>query len=503
MIELRELDKVSLKLATARIKLMRNKKGAQVIQMRKEIAQLLAAGNDRTARIRVAHLIREEKMIGAYDLIEIYCELIVERLPIIESQKTCPIDLKEAITSVIFATPRCLDITELVDVKKNFRAKYGKEFVTAATELIPGCGVSCMLVEKLSAVAPNIQTKVKVLSDIAKEHNVDWEATSFEESKPLDDLLNVPMNFEQANPITVDPPKVQTSNVHNVQSHQTTPNVPVDFSQQNRRFTSNAQNNVPTNFEQANPITVDPPKVQTSNVHNVQSHQTTPNVPVDFSQQNRRFTSNAQNVTPVDTGSSQSSYASTSHHDARLTGVASGSMKKKQLFRSNNNNSNHSSDMKFKDATSAAHAAAEAAERACYAARAAAQLAGQGNVTQHDHSQRQTIGKKESSRPRPSRSHSNDNRGKHDKLTSNTKKVGRKTIVDQETVVRETKKTSSFSGARRDDESESDDDDYDGPRFDAGFDDVELDNADLHVAWSKIRYALCSLEKLDLYVVCS
>ena len=32
---------------------MRNKKGAQVIQMKKELAQLLAAGDDRTARIRV------------------------------------------------------------------------------------------------------------------------------------------------------------------------------------------------------------------------------------------------------------------------------------------------------------------------------------------------------------------------------------------------------------------------------------------------------------------
>lgn len=32
-------------------------------------------------------MIREEKMMAAFDLIEIYCELIVARLPIIESQK--------------------------------------------------------------------------------------------------------------------------------------------------------------------------------------------------------------------------------------------------------------------------------------------------------------------------------------------------------------------------------------------------------------------------------
>ena len=44
---------MSVQLATARTKLMRNTKGAQVIQMKKELAQLLAAGDDRTARIRV------------------------------------------------------------------------------------------------------------------------------------------------------------------------------------------------------------------------------------------------------------------------------------------------------------------------------------------------------------------------------------------------------------------------------------------------------------------
>ena len=36
---------------------------------------------------QVEHVITEENMIGAYDLIEIYWELIVARLPIIESEK--------------------------------------------------------------------------------------------------------------------------------------------------------------------------------------------------------------------------------------------------------------------------------------------------------------------------------------------------------------------------------------------------------------------------------
>ncbi|RZC51652.1 hypothetical protein C5167_020073 [Papaver somniferum] len=62
-----------------------------------------------------------------------------------EEQKrsgTCPVDLKEAVTSIVFAAPRCADIPELVDIRKHFTAKYGKEFITSALELRPDSGVS-------------------------------------------------------------------------------------------------------------------------------------------------------------------------------------------------------------------------------------------------------------------------------------------------------------------------------------------------------------------------
>lgn len=217
---------------------MKNKKGVQINQMKRDLAQLLETGQDRTARIRVEHVIREEKMVAAYDLVEIYCELIVARMPIIESQKTCPIDLKEAVTSVIFAAPRCSDISELADIKKQFTAKYGKEFVSAALELRPESGVSRMLVEKLSAVAPDVQSKVKVLTAVAKEHNINWEPTLFEEkeSKPPNDLLNGPTNFENASMANIDPPKIQPSSSNQVHTHEKKRDPPLDFAEQNRKY---------------------------------------------------------------------------------------------------------------------------------------------------------------------------------------------------------------------------------------------------------------------------
>ncbi|GJT48886.1 IST1-like protein [Tanacetum coccineum] len=55
--------------------------------MRRDIAKLLETGQEATARIRVEHIIREEKMMAAQEIIELFCELVVVRLPIIETQR--------------------------------------------------------------------------------------------------------------------------------------------------------------------------------------------------------------------------------------------------------------------------------------------------------------------------------------------------------------------------------------------------------------------------------
>jgi vacuolar protein sorting-associated protein IST1 len=47
-------SKTLLRLAMARIKLFRNKRDVQVKQLRKEISQLLASGQEPSARIRVS-----------------------------------------------------------------------------------------------------------------------------------------------------------------------------------------------------------------------------------------------------------------------------------------------------------------------------------------------------------------------------------------------------------------------------------------------------------------
>ncbi|KAK9943456.1 hypothetical protein M0R45_009063 [Rubus argutus] len=189
--------KTLLKLTMPRIKLLRNRREIQIKQMRRDIAKLLETGQEATARVRVEHIIREENMMAAQEIIELFSELITVRLPIVESQRECPLDLKEAISSVCFAAPRCADLPELLQVQMLFASKYGKEFVSAATELMPDCGVNRQLIELLSIRPPSPEKKLKLLKEIAEEHELDWDpaASEAEIFKPHEDLLNGPTQF--------------------------------------------------------------------------------------------------------------------------------------------------------------------------------------------------------------------------------------------------------------------------------------------------------------------
>lgn len=49
--------------------------------------------------------------------------------------------------------------------------------------------------EKLSVKAPDGPTKIKILMEIATEHNVNWEAESLVESDPKETVLLVSNTF--------------------------------------------------------------------------------------------------------------------------------------------------------------------------------------------------------------------------------------------------------------------------------------------------------------------
>ena len=102
-------------------------------QQRKEVADLIRAHKQGNARIRVEAVIRDHQTLQAYELIELFLELMAVRVQLIEKTKEMPSDMTEAMSSLVYASHRLQDFQELVAIRGMLASKYSKEYVTEAT----------------------------------------------------------------------------------------------------------------------------------------------------------------------------------------------------------------------------------------------------------------------------------------------------------------------------------------------------------------------------------
>lgn len=371
--------KTLLKLTIPRIKLLRNRREIQLKQMRRDIAKLLETGQEATARIRVEHIIREEKMMAAQEILELFSELISVRLPIIDAQRECPLDLKEAISSICFAAPRCADLPELLQVQMLFTGKYGKEFVSAATELLPECGVNRQLVELLSIRAPAPDVKLKLLKEIAEEHELDWDPRASENEllKPHEDLLNGPMRFVSGSKLPL-PEEKQEDKMHNSE-----PSSQQQENSDSEDFDIIEFPEVPKQLLQTNKGTVLAPEMLPfpASALSEDDYQQEANLSGVNECVRDLESSDVLQEKPVSKEVGQSKLSATSVEDKQFLPFISPPSRSPVSFPEREENTPPSisktknDDVDFQDVLAAAQAAAESAERAAAAARSAASIA--------------------------------------------------------------------------------------------------------------------------------
>ncbi|GIL45292.1 hypothetical protein Vafri_2457 [Volvox africanus] len=168
------------RLCIGRIKLLRNKKTVQLKQSQKDIAELLRTGKQEYARIRVEGIIREKYLMQAYEILELYLELLTVRVQLVAKTKELPRDMMEAVSSIIYAAQRISDLPELSTLRALFASKYGKEYAAeaAADATASRWQVNANLVRCLLVEAPQPEEKLEMLSEIAQEYGVEWDLSA-------------------------------------------------------------------------------------------------------------------------------------------------------------------------------------------------------------------------------------------------------------------------------------------------------------------------------------
>jgi hypothetical protein len=167
--------KPQLKMAITRLQISNNKKSALMKQQIREIAKLLSEEppKEEKARIKAESLIRDDNTIEACEILSLSCELLSERLALITHSKTCPEDLNSTISTLLWAS-YVVDIPELIEIRKQFRYKYGKQFESDAIQNVGGV-INERVAQKLSVQPPSAYLVQTYLEKIADEHQVKWK----------------------------------------------------------------------------------------------------------------------------------------------------------------------------------------------------------------------------------------------------------------------------------------------------------------------------------------
>ncbi|XP_023940137.1 IST1 homolog isoform X2 [Bicyclus anynana] len=164
--------KTHLRLAINRLKLLEKKKTELAQKARKEIAEYIAAGKSERAKIRVEHIIREDYMVEAMEIVEMYCDLILARFGLVTQMKELDEGLGEAISSLIWVAPRMhTDVQELKIISDLLTVKYGKVYADACRSESVNT-ISEKLRHKMSVQSPPKILVEKYLIEIAKNYNV-------------------------------------------------------------------------------------------------------------------------------------------------------------------------------------------------------------------------------------------------------------------------------------------------------------------------------------------
>ncbi|KAI4664048.1 uncharacterized protein J4E92_000560 [Alternaria infectoria] len=187
--------KVQLKLSISRLRMVQQKDSAKVKQQRREMAQLIEVGKVQSARIRVENIIRTDITTELHEILELYCELLLARSQLLESQVSSSnttsaststlLDpaLEEAVRSIIYAAPRT-EIKELHTVRALLVDKFGKDVAVASME---GEGVAERVMKKLKVETPKEELVEAYMTEIARFYGVPYGTAKSEDEDDDDD----------------------------------------------------------------------------------------------------------------------------------------------------------------------------------------------------------------------------------------------------------------------------------------------------------------------------
>ena len=163
-----------------RLRYAQEKQQAIAKQSRRQVAQLLLANKEQKAHYRVETLIHDDIHIELLEILELYCELLLARVQIINDITTeeelvkehLEDGINEAIRSLIYAILFVDEIKELSQLKDLMAWKLNAEFVNGI--ITDHIDVPDKIIQKCSPSVPKEELVDLYLKEIAKTYDVPY-----------------------------------------------------------------------------------------------------------------------------------------------------------------------------------------------------------------------------------------------------------------------------------------------------------------------------------------
>lgn len=185
--------RTTLKMAISKIKFLQEKKTALTKQQRRQLADLMAAGKESSAKIRVENIIRDDIYIELLEYCELYCELLLARLQMVLDPARPHVEagLSDAVLLLIYCSGHT-EIKELATLSELLRVRYGPEYTRTVLDNVGGV-VPEKIVKRCVVDPPAEQLVSLYLAEIARAYGV-----PFSEMEVLGDEEPEPEKAEEA-----------------------------------------------------------------------------------------------------------------------------------------------------------------------------------------------------------------------------------------------------------------------------------------------------------------
>ncbi|KAH8514432.1 hypothetical protein H0E87_007311 [Populus deltoides] len=162
----------SVKITKTRLEALKKKKNSVIKYLKNDMSDLIRTDHAYKAFCRAEGLLAEQNMIIYYNFIEQLCDCISGNLSLMNKQKECPEECKEAVQSLIYAAARFSEFPELRHLRSVFINRYGPPLEAL---------VNKEFVDMLKPKSITEEMKLQLMHDIAQEFSIEWNSKSLEQ----------------------------------------------------------------------------------------------------------------------------------------------------------------------------------------------------------------------------------------------------------------------------------------------------------------------------------